>query len=293
MRVNPLHRGWHESLGTLIREANSTILIVAPFISQEGSRFVLDRLSSQMKEGGQLRVLTDLSPVHVCDGSLEPTALKSLYDATPAANLWHVPRLHAKVYVADSFGAIVTSGNLTSGGLYRNLEYGIEIRDQGQIAKILDHFDLYVSLATAVTREQLVGFENAAIRVREAFLHQQRTASQSAVDAFREILRETEDELVRLRLAGGAVHAVFARTISYLLGRLGPMATVQLHGFVQELHPELCDDSIDRVIDGQSFGKKWKHAVRTAQQVLKKKGEIEYVDGLWRTAGGSASPIKP
>lgn len=90
-----------------------------------------------------------------------------------------------------------------------------------------------------------------------------------------------QDELIRLRLTGLAVHAVFAKTILYLLDRNGPLGTEQLHPFIQSIHPDLCDDSVDRVIDGKRFGKKWKHAVRTAQQMLKKKGTIDLVRGHW------------
>jgi hypothetical protein len=62
------------------------------------------------------------------------------------------------------------------------------------------------------------------------------------------------------------------------------MATEQMHPLIQAIHPDLCDDSIDRVIDGKRFGKKWKHAVRTAQQQLKKRGVVKYEEGLWRLA---------
>jgi hypothetical protein len=67
------------------------------------------------------------------------------------------------------------------------------------------------------------------------------------------------------------------------------MPTVQLHKLISELHPDLCDDSVDRVIEGENFGKKWKHAVRTAQQNLKKKGEIANSEGVWRSL---LSPLK-
>jgi hypothetical protein len=60
------------------------------------------------------------------------------------------------------------------------------------------------------------------------------------------------------------------------------LTTEELHPMIKAIHPDLCDDSVDRVIDGKRFGKKWKHAVRTAQQQLKKRGLICYEDGLWR-----------
>jgi hypothetical protein len=49
-----------------------------------------------------------------------------------------------------------------------------------------------------------------------------------------------------------------------------------LHGYIHDIHPDICDDTLDRVIDGQHFGKLWKHRVRTAQAHLKEKGLIEY-----------------
>lgn len=77
------------------------------------------------------------------------------------------------------------------------------------------------------------------------------------------------------------MHTVFAKTIEYLLRRHGALSTVQMHPLIQRLHPDLCDDSVDRVIDGKHYGKKWKHAVRTAQQQLKKTETISLSDGLW------------
>jgi hypothetical protein len=62
------------------------------------------------------------------------------------------------------------------------------------------------------------------------------------------------------------------------------MTTEDIHPLIKAIHPDLCDDSVDRVIDGKRFGKKWKHAVRTAQQQLKKRGVVRYDDGLWRFA---------
>jgi hypothetical protein len=87
-----------------------------------------------------------------------------------------------------------------------------------------------------------------------------------------------------LRLASGPIHTVFARTIQYVLTSHGPMSTARLHPIIRAIHPDLCDDSVDRVIDGKRFGKKWKHAVRTAQQQLKKRGVVCYEDGSWRLA---------
>ena len=68
----------------------------------------------------------------------------------------------------------------------------------------------------------------------------------------------------------------------YLLKRFGPMRTMDLHPLVQTMHPDICDDTIDRVINGEHFGKKWKHFVRNAQQSLKKTGRIVFKENVWR-----------
>ena len=65
------------------------------------------------------------------------------------------------------------------------------------------------------------------------------------------------------------------------------MRTEELHPLVQLLHPDLCDDSVDRVIDGEHFGKKWKHYVRNAQQYLKRHGEIRFDGSRWHMAHGT------
>jgi hypothetical protein len=50
---------------------------------------------------------------------------------------------------------------------------------------------------------------------------------------------------------------------------------------IENIHPDLCDNTVDRVIDGKRFGKKWKHAVRTAQQQLKREGLVALSGGRW------------
>jgi hypothetical protein len=68
----------------------------------------------------------------------------------------------------------------------------------------------------------------------------------------------------------------------YILEKYGGMQTEQLHFYIKQIHPDLCDDSIDRVIDGKHYGKRWKHYVRNSQQHLKSKGLIELTNGIWK-----------
>ena len=65
----------------------------------------------------------------------------------PDFTLLHLPKLHAKVYVGDFRCAIVTSANLTGGGLGRNYEYGIRISDHRSVKDIADDIRDYSDLA--------------------------------------------------------------------------------------------------------------------------------------------------
>jgi hypothetical protein len=57
---------------------------------------------------------------------------------------------------------------------------------------------------------------------------------------------------------------------------------------VEGTHPDLCDNSIDRVINGVHFGRKWKHMLRNAQVFLRRKGLIELYDKKWRLVESKA-----
>jgi hypothetical protein len=276
------HYGWHNELTDLVATAERRLVVVAPFISSEGADFVATRVRSSLRTAGRIEVLTDLSPSHVFDGSLQPRALVGLLRIGASAMLWHVPRLHAKVYIADDSRAIVTSGNLTASGLYRNAEYGVRLDDQATVAMVQDHFNDYRETGTPVAIEELLAYARIAEEVQLTCAKQNNTINPRLRRAFEAALKEAEDQLIRLRLAGGAMHTVFQRTIQYLLTKYGPLSTRRIHELVEALHPDLCDNSIDRVIDGKHFGKKWKHAVRTAQQQLKRAAIVEYAEPEWR-----------
>ncbi|HEV3003420.1 MAG TPA: phospholipase D-like domain-containing protein [Pirellulales bacterium] len=281
-RIRPLSRAWKSALASLIAGARTELVVASPYVGAHGTDLVLHCLSQAMCERGRLLFLTDLSPLNICQNATDPSALMSLSMRFEGTSIRHLPRLHAKVYVADGERAIVTSGNLTLGGLLRNFEYGVELTEIGIVQQVRQDIMEFAELGATVSREKLDAYCAAADRLRESFEQQRRSAAASARRRFQEAFRSAEDDLVRMRLAGGAMHTVFAKTVLYLLRTHGPLTIEELHPLIADLHPDLCDDSVDRTIDGKRFGKKWKHAVRTAQQHLKKRGKIEISGTHWR-----------
>jgi ABC-type amino acid transport substrate-binding protein len=217
-------------------------------------------------------------------GTTDVEALAGLLESIPHTSIRFLPSLHAKVYIADETEAVVTSANMTSSGLTKNFEYGAVFSDIPLVRQIKKDVLDYAGLGSPIEYPQLKAFAAVVKEVGGAQTSAQRTLNRRARKEFEKVLYSAQSEVLRARAAGRAPHAIFAEAILYLL-KMGPATTEELHRKIQAIHPDLCDDSIDRVIDGKHFGKRWKHAVRTAQQHLKKEGRIELIDQRWRIIG--------
>jgi hypothetical protein len=94
-------------------------------------------------------------------------------------------------------------------------------------------------------------------------------------------LKAADEEVLRVRAEGLSPHAAFADTIVYLL-KQGPKDTKILYSAVQNIHPDLCDDTIKLVIRGEAWSQvKWHHRVRHAQLFLKRQGRIRREGSKW------------
>lgn len=285
-RTRPIFGPWEAEFSGLISSARNRLVLCSPFISASGVNALLAARRDRPPLGATPVVLTNLSPRALCQGATDAGATLKLADGLRAGGVFHVPSLHAKVYIADASRAVVTSGNLTEGGLRRNQEYGVLLEDTAAVAAVERDLLELSSLGSWLGRDELESFVAQAESAREAARVAESGASARARAKLAAALAAADESLIRARLQGGPLHRVFTETIRHLLRARGAMPTSEIHAAIQRIHPDLCDDSVDRVIDGQHFGKKWKHAVRTSQQQLKKLGEVELNDGLWRRVGG-------
>ncbi len=281
LAVRTLSSPWDTTFSELIESATSDLLVLAPCIT----RRPLDALLSIISRCNRLatihlQVVTDLSATSLAAETIDVAGLQRILKEVPNACLTHLPRLHAKVYIADSRLAVVTSGNLTEGGLSRNYEFGLRIHDGALVTEIKDEAQAYARLGGDVSREALADIKTTADTLVALRKRAEREVNQPLKQALKAQSRVAELKLLRVRAQGKTTHGILADTVLYLL-RSGPRTTVDLHRMIQRIHPEICDDSVDRVIDGVHFGKKWKHYVRTAQQHLKKKALVAHEHGCW------------
>lgn len=268
---------WRHKFKDFLSGINNQLLIATPFIKIDESRRLLEAIASKAIN---LQILTDLRSDSVLSKALDIGALLYLitnHDRTVVINL---PRLHAKVYIADDKKAIITSANLTSPGLDSNFEYGIGLADNVVVQHIKTDMDNYSKLGNPVSKEILSELSSIGQELVEEYERVQQSARSDLKRKFNNKLRSANVEFIRAQIGKRSAHSVFSEAVLYVL-RKGPMTTHELHPLIKQLLPELCDDTVDRIIDGQHFGKKWKHHVRNAQQFLKNQRLIIFDGEKW------------
>ncbi len=117
----------------LVRRSKEQLL-ASPFVKSEVAGMILENIPCE----ASLSVLTNYRLASFHRKSSDLGALRGFIEN--GAEVRSHPMLHAKTYIFDSREAIVTSGNLTLGGLRNNYECGVLIDDPGIVGKLRSHF---------------------------------------------------------------------------------------------------------------------------------------------------------
>ncbi len=263
------------TLQTLLQEASREILIASPFINVEGVKLIEKKI--EKKNEMQIFILTNLSAQNIISNVTQPKAILKLCEGFKTASISSLHRLHAKIYVIDERVSLITSANLTQGGLKENYEYGVVIKDEEKTRQIRSDLIAYRQLGNQISLELLkeIAEENISIQELKS-KHETTVEKYEHTKAIRKAEKQLNEKLLANRVEyGQSINEIFSETILYLLRKHESLTTRELHRYIKEIHPDICDDKIDRVINGQHFGKLWKHSVRNAQRVLKDSGKIE------------------
>ena len=270
---------WAETFDSFVRSIRRHAIVVAPFITERPLRHFASLLNTS--NSPRISLLTNLNADSLLQGSVDSQEIAKFCREVPATTVRHLPGLHAKAYVADDHTAIITSGNLTAGSLYRNYEYGVRVDDPTMVQRIASDLHDYGKLGAGVSLEELDYLAEISISLRDKHFRALDSARADAKREFQSQLETARESLRQLRgKPGETANSIFGNTILYIL-KDGPLTTREMHPLIKHLQPDLCDDSMDRVIGGIRFGKKWKHSVRNAQQHLRRSGLIDAVHGKW------------
>ena len=283
---------WLPTFDQFASSIRESAIIAAPYITRHPVERLADKLRSR-RASVRLNVLTNLHSDSLIDGSLDIGALAWLCEQIPGTTVRHLRHLHAKAYVADGHTAIVTSANLTYGGLRRNKELGVAVTDPDGVKDIADDLRQYGNLGVLVPADALAELDAMTRQAQATKATVDKSTSDIAVAAHSAIRNDMNQRLVTLRTAGeefttdpkASITAQFCDAIEYVLRQNGPMSTRDMNPLIKDLKPELCDDNTDLVINGVSYGRDWKHKVRNAQVQLRRNGTIVQEGGRnspWR-----------
>lgn len=269
-------------LAHLIENCQSKLIISSPYIKTAAAHWLLQVKPSSLDH---VQVLTNLSLENILSKSLDLGALRILANGFANVSITSLPSLHAKVFIADEKIAFVTSANFTNGGLRTNYEYGVILQNRAEVQTIVQDMRAYMSLGITVDNALLDRIEEQIIKLETL---QRNALKNAAMREFNKKMAQSKNEIQDLLFAkrlenNQSINSVFSKTIMMILQRTPEgVSTPELHTQVQNIHPDICDDSIDRVVNGQHFGKRWKHYVRRAQEFLREKRLIHRDNGIWR-----------
>jgi len=268
-------------LQDVLRTAKQQLLIASPYIKTSEAEWVCEQLArGSSRDCLHLQLLTDIRSGNVLSGSLDMHALAVFQSRLTNCQIINLPRLHAKVYVADEKFALVASANLTPSGLDANLEYGVGITDVDSVRQVRRDMDQYALLGNTLDKRGVSELEAIAMDLKNEYDKLQKSQEKKLRNRFDEKLKAANMQFLRAQIGKRSAHGLFADAMVFLLSSR-PLSTKELHPRIRELLPELCSNDTDLVIDGKAFGKKWKHVVRNAQVFLRRAGRICLRSGRW------------
>ncbi|MDD9864009.1 MAG: phospholipase D-like domain-containing protein [Gammaproteobacteria bacterium] len=288
MTHNLLASPWGAAFENLVTQVSSELAICSPYIGRGPCERIASILQKKNKTNISITLLTDLSIDNALGGFTDIEALTHLYEAIPGTKIQCLPNVHAKIYIADECSAVVTSSNLTDAGMYRNFEYGLCIKERRLVKKIAEDFRRYATLGAPINPLKFPKLKKAIAELREIKAQLDTQLEEKSVKlskTFESKRQAVHEQLLVARAEGMSPHAAFADTILYLL-KQAPTSTEELYPAIQNIHPELCDDTVKLVIKGKEWGQpKWRHQIRHLQQSLKKQGRIKLgKEGKWHLA---------
>lgn len=130
-----LKNPWDNLFYDLISSSNESIKITSPFVKEN----VVSKMLQSKKENVDISLITSFKLMNYYVGASDLKALDKIIQS--GGNIKNYQKLHSKIYIFDDNIAVVSSSNLTNGGLINNYEYGILIDDEN-VKSILNDFNL-------------------------------------------------------------------------------------------------------------------------------------------------------
>jgi superfamily II DNA or RNA helicase len=146
----------YQDLQDTLRGKRIRLLVGRPEGGEDKVRLVLDEFIGELSQGSQERRTQAMRQLLEAleEGWMTVAVGETPSEDTPwvdARYLYH----HAKLYIADTSTAVVTSANMSHHGLCTSREAGITVTNQDDVAYFVERFDYYFDKARSIT-DQLI-----------------------------------------------------------------------------------------------------------------------------------------
>jgi len=133
----------------MVSSAKKEIIIVSPWIKHTTLQKLINVVNP--KENITWKVLTRNNHDDFYAGFSDIDAFKVMIENN-AFDLRAIKRLHAKVYIVDGVSSLVTSANLTVGGMEINAEAGIASTDPNEVSELIKEFTAWFNEANSLDK---------------------------------------------------------------------------------------------------------------------------------------------
>ncbi len=127
---------WIEIFTELLQKAERIVYLACPYIKEKSANLITQNLNKNV----DCRYINSFKLYNFYRGSSDLNALKIFNENKIIQK--NVQNLHAKFFIFDS-NAVITSGNLTTGGLKNNYEYGVLIENKIVDTIITDYLNVF------------------------------------------------------------------------------------------------------------------------------------------------------
>jgi hypothetical protein len=132
--VEVITNPWKKKLLNLVSGSNKSIKITSPYIKED----VCNEVLLAKKSNTKFELITSFKLMNIYSGSIDISAVENIINHNGIVR--NFSKLHSKIYLFDDKEVVITSGNLTNGGLLKNYECGIYTNDDRIVSKVVSDF---------------------------------------------------------------------------------------------------------------------------------------------------------
>jgi HKD family nuclease len=267
MSVALLKSPFDDKFKDILNQTKQEIIFSSPYINNAGVSILLDSLGDTTDKS--IQILTNLSARNIIDNVTQPTALLRIYDTFKKTIVSSLNKLHAKIYIVDESYAIITSANLTYGGIKSNFEYGVLLDDLKIIKTIKQDVLDYVSLGNIFDKHFLSKIYAESQKIERVQEIPPKERKDSELRLLLEQGQKIDDIFISRYENKETRHGIFVKTVKFLLQKHNSLTTLELYELVKDIHPEMCNDAIEYHKE-----KRWKIEIRQALFFWRRKGIV-------------------